>query len=295
MRGRAPAVTMPEKIRAYVLAPVYYVIALVLAVFIIANANDASRAYESISAHETVSAKADRALREALEAISLGLYEGGSALSEQLADALDVAHFHETRAAGMGWLLLGLSTAFLAAVIAGEERGRRMSSPAIIRHLFGTSGVFLLVGLLAPILTVVAHEEIALLGRVVLQYESKGIITTIHKLYLVKSYFLATLLLIFSVLLPVLKILLSMIALELEHSRARRVSVIMIKIIGRWSMTDVFLVAVLLAFLTADTSQLTDATLGPGLYFFAGYGLLSIAAGQLMIGYEDSEKRSVSG
>jgi paraquat-inducible protein A len=142
---------------------------------------------------------------------------------------------------------------------------------------------------------VVAPAATALLGRVVLQYESKGIITTIHKLYLVKSYFLGTLLLIFSVLLPVLKILLSMIALELEHSRARRASVIMIKIIGRWSMTDVFLVAVLLAFLTADTSQLTDATLGPGLYFFAGYGLLSIAAGQLMIGYEDSEKRSVSG
>lgn len=278
---------MPDKVRAYVLAPAYYAIALALAVFIIANANDASRAYASVSAHETVSAKTDRALREALETLSLGLYGGGSALSEKLADAVQVAHFHEARAVGMGWLLLGLSAAFLAAVIAGEERGQRVNSPAIIRHLFGVSGVFLLVGLLAPILTVVAHEEIALLGRVVLQYESKGIITTIHKLYLVKSYFLATLLLIFSVLLPVLKILFSLIALELEHSRARRASVTMIKIIGRWSMTDVFLVAVLLAFLTADTSQLTDATLGPGLYFFAGYGLLSIAAGQLMIGYDN--------
>ena len=143
-------------------------------------------------------------------------------------------------------------------------------------------------GLLAPILTVVAHEEIALLGRVVLQYESKGIITTIHKLYLVGSYFLASLLLLFSVLLPVLKILLSLLALELRHSRARRTSVVLIKAIGRWSMTDVFVVAVLLAFLTADTAQLTDATLGAGLYFFAGYGLLSIAAGHMMVGYEEN-------
>ena len=47
-------------------------------------------------------------------------------------------------------------------------------------------------------------------------------------------------------------------------------------------------VAVLLAFLTAETAQLTDASVGPGLYFFAGYGLLSIAAGQLMIGFEGS-------
>jgi len=62
---------------------------------------------------------------------------------------------------------------------------------------------------------------------------------------------------------------------------------LLIKAIGRWSMTDVFVVAILLAFLTADTAQLTDATLGAGLYFFAGYGLLSIAAGHMMVGYEE--------
>jgi uncharacterized membrane protein len=227
--------------------------------------------------------------------MTMGIYGGGTEMAEQLADTVEVARFYEARATGMGWLLLGLSVAFLALVFASAERGRRRTNTVIIRHLFGVSGVFLLVGLLAPILTIVAHEEIALLGRVVLQYESKGIITTIHKLYLVGNYFLALLLLLFSVLLPVLKILLSMLALELGHSRMRRGSVLMVKMIGRWSMTDVFVVAVLLAFLTADTAQLTDATLGAGLYFFAGYGLLSIAAGQLMISYEgDSSLPSVA-
>jgi len=274
---------VPSGVRAFVLAPIFYIVALALAIVIIANANDASRAYESASTHETVSAKTDRALRETLESLSLGFYGGGTELAEQRADAIDVARFHEARASGAGWLLVGFSLAFLAIIVAGESR---RSSITVIRHLFGVSGIFLLVGLLAPILTVVIHEEIALLGRIVLQYESKGIITTIHKLYLVSSYFLASLLLLFSVLLPVLKIVLSLLALGLRHSRARRTSVVLIKAIGRWSMTDVFVVAVLLAFLTADTAQLTDATLGPGLYFFAGYGLLSIAAGQLMIGYE---------
>ncbi len=276
----------PSGVRAYVLAPLYYAVALALATVIIANANDASRAYESVSAHETISAKTDRALREILETLSLGIYGGGTELAEQVSDAVDVAQYHEARATGTGWLLLGFSVAFLAVVIATEEHGRRKESPTIIRHLFGVSSIFLLVGLLAPILTVVAHEEIALLGRVVLQYESKGIVTTIHKLFLVTNYFLAVLLLLFSVLFPVLKILLSLVALELGHSRTRRARVLLVKIIGRWSMTDVFVVAVLLAILTADTAQLTDATLGPGLYFFAGYGLLSIAAGQMMIGYE---------
>ena len=284
-RDRGPPMK-PSGVRAYVLAPLYYAVALALAIVIIANANDASRAYESVSAHESISAKTDRALREILETLSLGIYGGGTELAEQVSDAVDVAQYHEARATGTGWLLLGFSVAFLAVVIATEEHGRRKESPTIIRHLFGVSSIFLLVGLLAPILTVVAHEQIALLGRVVLQYESKGIVTTTHKLFLVANYFLASLLLLFSVVLPVLKILLSIVALELGHSRTRRASVLLIKIIGRWSMTDVFVVAVLLAFLTADTAQLTDATLGPGLYFFAGYGLLSIAAGQMMIGYE---------
>ena len=268
------------------MAPAYYLVAMALAVVIIASANDASRAYESVSTHETVSAKTDRAMRDALETLSLGLYGGGSEMAERLADAVEVAEFQEARAAGTGWLLLGLSGAFLAMVIVTVEPGRRARSVVVIRHFFGVSAIFLLIGLLAPILTIVAHEEIALLGRVVLQYESKGIITTIHKLFLVDNYFLAILLLLFSVLLPVLKILLSLVALGLGESRTRKRSVQFVKAIGRWSMTDVFVVAVLLAFLTADTAQLTDATLGPGLYFFAGYGLLSIAAGQLMIGYE---------
>jgi len=280
-----------SRTRALVMAPAYYVVSMVLAVVIIASANDASRAYESVSTHETVSAKTDRAMRDALEALSLGLYGGGTEMAERLADAVDVAEFQEARAAGTGWLLLGLSAAFLAMVIVTVEPGRRTRSVVVIRHLFGVSAIFLLIGLLAPILTIVAHEEIALLGRVVLQYESKGIITTIHKLFLVDNYFLAILLLLFSVLLPVLKIVLSLVALGLGTSRTRSTSVLFVKAIGRWSMTDVFVVAVLLAFLTADTAQLTDATLGPGLYFFAGYGLLSIAAGQLMIGYEGNDKK----
>lgn len=279
-----------SRTRALVMAPAYYVVAMALAVVIIASANDASRAYESVSTHESVSAKTDRAMRDALEALSLGLYGGGTEMAERLADAVEVAEFQEARAAGTGWLLLGLSAAFLAMVIVTVEPGRRTRSVVVIRHLFGVSAIFLLIGLLAPILTIVAHEEIALLGRVVLQYESKGIITTIHKLFLVDNFFLAILLLLFSVLLPVLKIALSLVALGLGKSRTRSTSVVFVKAIGRWSMTDVFVVAVLLAFLTADTAQLTDATLGPGLYFFAGYGLLSIAAGQLMIGYEGNNK-----
>ena len=287
---------MADKLRTYLLAPAYYLVSFALAVIIVSSANDASRAYESVSAHQTASARADRALRETLESLTLGLYGGGSEKSEELADAVELARYFEARATGAGWLLVGLSVAFILATHLSESRTRPASGAALARHLFGVSAVFLIVGLLAPVLTVVVQEEVVLLGRVVLQYESKGIVTTIHKLYHVGNVFIAVLLLLFSVILPVLKIVLSLIALYVDHARTQRVTVAVTKFIGRWSMTDVFVVAVLLAFLTADTAQLTDATLGPGLYFFAGYGLLSIAAGHLMIRREERlEKAAGSG
>ncbi|NIR81710.1 MAG: hypothetical protein GWO40_00630, partial [Gammaproteobacteria bacterium] len=56
-----------------------------------------------------------------LEALSLGFYDGGTEMAEQLADAVAVAEYHEARAAGTGWLLLGLSVAFLAMVFITVE------------------------------------------------------------------------------------------------------------------------------------------------------------------------------
>jgi len=260
----------------------------VLAATIVASANDASRAYASVSAHDTVSAKADRALRDALETLSLGIYDGSTQMTTELETALRKARYHEARAKGAGWLLAGLGAAFLGAVCAsGRARRRKRPRGALARHLLGVSALFLMVGLLAPILTVTARQEIGFLGEVVLQHESKGILTTIHKLQEVGNHFTALLLALFSVVLPVLKIVLSLGALGFADGGKRRASLAVVKFIGRWSMTDVFVVAVLLAFLTADTAQLTDARLEPGLYFFAGYGLLSIAAGHLMLGEEE--------
>ena len=46
--------------------------------------------------------------------------------------------------------------------------------------------------------------------------------------------------------------------------------------IGKWSMADVFVVAVLLAMLALGRDPATRAATGPGLYFFAGYCLLAL-------------------
>lgn len=280
---------MSPELARRICAPAYYLAAFALAVLVIASANDAAGAYESLAARQSASARADQALRNALEILSLGVYRGASEQQSAFETTLERARRLDARAAGAGWALLGASAAFLALVIGGAPRGRRLTSPAAIRHVLGVSAVFLLVGLLAPVLTVVAQEEVAVLGRVVLQHEAKGIVTTIHKLYHVRSYFVAALLALFSVALPALKIVASLLALHGARAGARRFGLLMVNVIGRWSMTDVFVVAILLAFLTADTAQLTDASVGPGLYFFAGYGLLSMAAGHMMLAWQQGE------
>ena len=50
--------------------------------------------------------------------------------------------------------------------------------------------------------------------------------------------------------------------------------------IGRWSMTDVFVVAILLAVLAGQAGDSTDAWLGHGLWFFAVYAILSTWLGR---------------
>ncbi len=48
--------------------------------------------------------------------------------------------------------------------------------------------------------------------------------------------------------------------------------------IGKWSMADVFIVALLLANLSLNTDEYTDAKMQMALYFFSIYVILSIIA-----------------
>ncbi len=156
--------------------------------------------------------------------------------------------------------------------------------------MLGVSAIFLLVGLVAPMLTVVARKEVTLLGDVIFQYESRSIVGTVEHLASGGNVLVALLLFFFSLVIPVAKLLLSFIALSGADGSLKRAALASIRLIGKWSMTDVFVVAILLAFLSTESKTFTDATLGPGLYFFAGYGLLSLIGGQVLVREASSSK-----
>ncbi len=274
------------------MSPLYYITSVTIALVLIFSADTVSDTYRAASQYETASERVDTKLKRALEWLSLGLYQGASKKVEKVQSLNEIAAYHQRRAEWSSWLLLGLSLAFLTLKSNRASRSGEAPVRGIALHLTGVSAIFLMVGVLAPMLTVVAQTELTLLGEVVFQYESRSIIGTARHLASGGNLLVALLLFIFSVLIPVAKLLLSFVALGGFEKRSKQLALKSIRFIGKWSMTDVFVVAILLAFLSTESKTFTDASLGPGLYFFAGYGLLSVIGGQVLIKVENGNDKN---
>ena len=266
----------------------YYFLALPLATIVIFSAGAAARAYQEFVVFQTVDEKTDTLVKEVIEDLTLGLYRGGSEKAEAVGQLAREAARHDSRVRRSAWTLAGISAAFLTVLAIRGLRLRDGAPAGLVLHLLAVAAICLMIGLLAPILTISAHKEVAVLGRVMLQYETRDILSTVAKLAATGHYPLAALLTLFSVVVPIAKLALSALAIGPVSVGVRTVAGRTVELVGKWSMTDVFVVAVLLAFLAARTEQLTDATVGPGLYFFAAYGVLSLAAAQLMVRFKDA-------
>ncbi|HHD78780.1 MAG TPA: paraquat-inducible protein A [Epsilonproteobacteria bacterium] len=136
--------------------------------------------------------------------------------------------------------------------------------------------ITLIFGLLTPILMVTIHKEVEYLGDIVLSFESKGIIGSIIKLWDGGDVVVALVILLFSVIVPIVKILsLLFVSVFIESKFAHSV-VKFFKMIGKWSMVDVFVVAVFLVYLTANKGDVSRAEVEVGLYFFLAYVIVSM-------------------
>lgn len=134
----------------------------------------------------------------------------------------------------------------------------------------------LVLGLITPILMVTIHKEVEYLGDIILSFESKGVIGSIEKLIESDDMVVALVIFLFSVLVPVLKVLsLLIVSLFLQSDFAHSI-IKFFKMIGKWSMVDVFVVAVFLVYLTANKGEISRAEVEVGLYFFLAYVIVSM-------------------
>ncbi len=138
--------------------------------------------------------------------------------------------------------------------------------------------IALINGLVTPILMVTVHKNVEYLGDVVLSFESKGILGSVEKLYHEGNLPIAGVILLFSVLLPAVKTL-SLLFLSLYETRPFAAKMVrFFKHLGKWSMLDVFVVALLLVFLTSRGTDVSRAEAEIGIYFFLAYVILSMVA-----------------
>lgn len=215
--------------------------------------------------------------RQLLEALSFGLYDGYSQQLEELNQqkALQSAY----RESIDQLTILFLVAAALLLLLAWLHR----RNTGDLGYAMLTVGVIALgVGLTTPILSVEVSKTLPVLGETVLQFQSKGILTTVSGLWEHGNRWLALLLLLFSVVLPLLKTGVAWLTL---FSRTHHLSLRGLHLshhLGKWSMADVFVVAILVAYFSSNAGGLTQAEVQAGLWFFALYVVLSLLGSQLI-------------
>jgi paraquat-inducible protein A len=136
-------------------------------------------------------------------------------------------------------------------------------------------------GLTQPALTIRATMEMFGTTRQ-LTNETRSVVGAIQSLRASGNLFVAGLILLFSVLVPVIKAALLIPIFAMRGSAASHRTYALVQIISKWSMADVFAVGMLIALLVAKGTANLSAIAGPGFYFFAAYCLVSNAAFQLL-------------
>jgi hypothetical protein len=165
-----------------------------------------------------------------------------------------------------------------------------MMNPAMLALLQATGGDVrtIIIDTLGPRITEALQQGVA---EVDVYSQTRSIVGAVRNLYEVGSPLPATLILLFSVVVPVTKSALVTAAVFTRSAVARRRTLNVVEAIAKWSMADVFVVAVLIAYLAAAATQSAAAgsapplvafaaEFGPGFYWFTAYCLFSLASQQ---------------
>ena len=169
---------------------------------------------------------------------------------------------------------------------------KTMMNPAMVALLAatGTDLKAKLIETLGPQLTASLQKNV---GDIEVYQQTRSIVSSVQHLYDVKSPMPATLILLFSVVVPFGKAAMILYALYMRDATRRRRTLDFVEMIGKWSMADVFVIALFIAYLAAQASQTPpgdpnfpppmvafSASFGPGFYWFTAYCIFSLASQQ---------------
>ncbi len=221
--------------------------------------------------HESIQKKIDKILEE----LSAGLYSKYSQNREYLEALTLKAESYQQKSVEFFYYFLMTLALFIAVFL--------LLDVELLLIFIGMSAVVALAtALVAPLLMMTVYSNFPLIGEVTLSYESKSIYTTITKLYHQSNYLVGTMVLLFSVVIPFTKALFIMMYGFLKERGIAKHLVSLLEKIGKWSMADVFIVAVLVVFFSTQQDIHTSLKIEIGLYFFIVYVLLSMLGSLLL-------------
>ncbi|MFT5710688.1 MAG: hypothetical protein ACI8QT_001386 [Halioglobus sp.] len=127
-------------------------------------------------------------------------------------------------------------------------------------------------------------------GKVQAYSSTRSMWGTVEELARSGNVPVALLIVFFSLVIPVFKLLLQLASLFISADASRKPVLWLNAVLSKWSMSDVFVMGLLVAFMAGRASdQVGDlltmnAALEPGFYYFLAYCLFSIAASIIMQG-----------
>ncbi len=172
---------------------------------------------------------------------------------------------------------------------------RSMINPQVLGFIELTGGDLrkVVIEKLGPQITAAVQKSA---GDLQVYEQTRSIMGAVRRLYEVGSPFPATLILLFSVIVPFGKAALVAWAMFMTNPAGRERTLRFVETIAKWSMADVFVVALFITYLAAQASATPTsgpeaapaliaftAHFGPGFYWFAAYCLFSLASQQITV------------
>jgi len=243
--------------------------------FFALKAYDNAKSYEEMTQliveKHNVTQLSKNQLKKFADTLTLGFYDGYEELQKEEQKSQEVQTFFRDRAKQytLYFMITLLIVLFLYFMISIRTFTIILSFVALLS---------LFIGLITPIMMMSIHKEVEYLGDVILMMESKGVLGSISKLFDSGDFIVAGALLLFSILLPLLKTLSMLFVAIFMESRFAHTIVHFFKILGKWSMADVFVVSTFLVYLSAGKGEMSRAEVQVGIYFFLAYVIVSMLA-----------------
>jgi hypothetical protein len=124
-------------------------------------------------------------------------------------------------------------------------------------------------------------------GEIEAYSKTRSIAGTVKELFRSGNGVVGFLVMLFSIVIPVTKILLMLVGSYFYDSKNSRKAFLISSVISKWSMADVLVIATIVAFMAANASNMGEllnlgARFESGFYFFLGYCIFSILSIQVI-------------